>query len=416
MASRDACIGRNRAVQRGRRATAARLAGCALLACSLGALAAPAGALAAPQPGTIFAQNVGCTDPGDVTKFATKDDVYIKGSGIPAGTYYVNVTGPSGNSLNIADPGGQVTIGLDGILSCTQVTSVTPFDDTTNNGGVYSVSISSAAGGTGPRQKNFKLSDGGVVPPQSLVTVEKFYDANTDGVRNGTEPLITGWEVRAVGLSDDFAGMTTWNVLLDPGAWTISENTPVETNWLATTLTSVDITVPVDSPVQFGNVCIGGGGGGLTLGFWSNRNGQALVGSDDLAMLVALNLRTAAGGPFDPTGYAVFRTWILGATATNMAYMLSAQLAAMELNVYNGNVNGGSLIYAPGTTSANSAGFATVNAVMEEANTTLATNTNTTAGNVERTHQEALKNALDRANNNLNFVQGTPCAFSFATA
>jgi hypothetical protein len=57
-----------------------------------------------------------------------------------------------------------------------------------------------------------------------------------------------------------------------------------------------------------------------------------------------------------------------------MAYMLSAQLAAMELNVFNGFVNGNALIYAPGTTSANALGYASVNAVMAEANTDLATN------------------------------------------
>ena len=30
-----------------------------------------------------------------------------------------------------------------------------------------------------------------------------------------------------------------------------------------------------------------------------------------------------------------------------------------------------------------------------------------------RSYQEALKNALDRANNNLNFVQAAPCPFTY---
>ena len=88
-----------------------------------------------------------------------------------------------------------------------------------------------------------------------------------------------------------------------------------------------------------------------------------------------------------------------------MAYMLSAQLAAMELNVFNGFVNGNALIYAPGTLSANALGFATVNAVMAEANTELGLHAVATAAGPIRTYQEALKNALDRGNNNLNFVQ-----------
>ena len=51
----------------------------------------------------------------------------------------------------------------------------------------------------------------------------------------------------------------------------------------------------------------------------------------------------------------------------SMAYMLSAQRAAMELSVLNGKVDGDSLIYAPGTESANDLEFATVNDVMSEA-------------------------------------------------
>jgi hypothetical protein len=86
----------------------------------------------------------------------------------------------------------------------------------------------------------------------------------------------------------------------------------------------------------------------------------------------------------------------------------------MELNVYNGFVSGSSLIYAPGTTSANSLGFATVSAVMAEADAELAAHGIVLAGSPYRNYQEALKNALDRANNNLTFVQSTPCAFSFA--
>jgi hypothetical protein len=35
------------------------------------------------------------------------------------------------------------------------------------------------------------------------------------------------------------------------------------------------------------------------------------------------------------------------------------------------------------------------------------------SGSAFRALQEALKDALDDANNNLNFVQGTPCAFTF---
>jgi len=132
------------------------------------------------------------------------------------------------------------------------------------------------------------------------------------------------------------------------------------------------------------------------------------IGSDDFQMLTNLNLRNANGSAFDPPSQTQFRTWLLNATATNMAYMLSAQLAARELNVYNtslaNHVDANALIFAQGTTSANIAGFATVGAVMAQANTELGLHGSTLSGSPYRTYQEALKNALDKANNNLTFI------------
>lgn len=96
--------------------------------------------------------------------------------------------------------------------------------------------------------------------------------------------------------------------------------------------------------------------------------------------------------------YTAFRNWLLSATATNMAYMLSAQLAAMELNVEAGFVNGGALVYAPGTNSANGLGFTTISDLMAEANAELTLHGIALAGDSWRSYQEALKNALDKAN------------------
>jgi hypothetical protein len=288
--------------------------------------------------------------------------------------------------------------------------------------------------------------------PQGTITGAKYYDspARTVGILDlsGSGPfsaldaLISGWKINQGG--DASASITTgasgvdangypdnFTRTLDPGTYTFAEVQPTNA-WIQTgntskqgtttggatvTLTnkSYSVTIPNDQPssasgIYFGNVCLAGGGG-LTLGFWSNSNGKALFGADDLALMVSLNLRNANGTNFDPANYAAFRTWILNATATNMAYMLSAQLAAMELNVLNNKVSGSALIYAPGTLSADSNGFATVNAVMAEANTELGLHGLTVTASATRTYQEALKNALDKANNNLNFVQssGSTC-------
>jgi hypothetical protein len=210
-------------------------------------------------------------------------------------------------------------------------------------------------------------------------------------------------------------------VVLAPSCYTAQEGEIADPNhsWVHTnaSIQSKSVPVPGTAEINFGNVCLGAGGG-LTLGFWSNKNGQALVTSNtgnvsvcgaplpasDLAWLVGLNLRDGAGNSFDPATYAAFRTWILSATATNMAYMLSAQLAAMELNVLNGKVNGSVLVYAPGTGGSD---FKTVCQLMNLANTELGLHGSVLSGSPYRTYQEALKNALDRANNDQNFVQGS---------
>jgi hypothetical protein len=334
--------------------------------------------------------------------------------------------------------------------------------DTSNGGGVYILAICSV-GATSDSQCKFdafKAPSSSCEPncttPFGVISGAKYHDANANGIRDGGEVGIANWAIDVHdGFSDTlFTGgdgsfsttltaddytvleeQPTNNVcvteiinnvatLVCAPAWIQSGNAPagvegdpLSGNQASSTLgndavLNGDKTYSVHvvdggstSGLNFGNVCVGRGGG-LMLGFWSNKNGKALFGADDLALMVSLNLRNANGTNFDPASYAAFRTWLLGAKATNMAYMLSAQLAAMELNVFNTKVSGTALIYAPGTTSANASGFATVNAVMSEANTSLGSFGLTKSGNPERAHQEALKTALDRANNNLSFVQG----------
>jgi hypothetical protein len=76
----------------------------------------------------------------------------------------------------------------------------------------------------------------------------------------------------------------------------------------------------------------------------------------------------------------------------------------MELNVLNGKVNGSAIVYAPGTGGSD---FKTVCQLMTLANTELGLHGSVLSGSSFRAYQEALKNALDRANNDQNFVQGS---------
>ena len=132
-----------------------------------------------------------------------------------------------------------------------------------------------------------------------------------------------------------------------------------------------------------------------------------------LELLKALCLRNEKGANFDPKTYSEFKSWLGNGTGVNMANQLSVHLACMTLNVNTGVQNGNALIYAPGTTSANAQGFTTLNALMAEANALLCKKGNILSADPDRAYAAALKDALAKGNNNLNFVQTAPCSFSF---
>ena len=110
----------------------------------------------------------------------------------------------------------------------------------------------------------------------------------------------------------------------------------------------MSVDVPPDAVVNFGNVCLGAGGG-KTLGFWSNKNGAKII-TDSGALATIINPLPLVNGSgayvADFANHGAFKSWILGASATNMAYMLSAQLAAMALNVGPGDVDGDAYVLA----------------------------------------------------------------------
>lgn len=270
-------------------------------------------------------------------------------------------------------------------------------------------------------------------PPQERghIDIEKFYDANANGLNDAGDHPIAGWEVTVSPTPGQL--FTPASIDVDPGNYQVDESTPVEPNWIHTgslldgspqasdtTVGPFAVTAGQTRLVEFGNICVGANGGGHTLGFWSNKNGQATLNDDggvgsELALLSSKNLKNEDGTDFNPTTYAQLRTWLLNARAVNMAYMLSAQLAAMVLNVEEGFVNPNALIFAPGTSAGAATGFATVQQIIDEANAALGADGSTPSGDPNRAIQEALKNALDAANNNQNFAHpnAAACPFTF---
>ena len=416
----------------------------ALAAVALLALLTTNASMVAPLSGAIFTTNSLC-DGTNVNIFATKADVYIDGgpahqgaAGLPPGPYYIQVTEPDGTLLGtslgtlnetpiVVNLAGEFSVcyQLAGIVrkGTTDVSGgpVAPdgYDTTTNGGGEYKVWVSQdpTFANAASKTDNFKVEKEDEIVQQGSLSVIKFYDANANGA-NDDGQLINGWKVR---IQDgiDLIRFTPTTVLVDADDYVVTEFTPAETNWVQTTPNPVNITIANgdDKTVEFGNLCLGAGGG-KTLGFWSNKNGQATMNdggtlAPELALLDGLCLSNATGPQANFGTYTAFRTWILGANAVNMAYMLSAQLAAMKLNIEAGFVSPSALIYAPGTPGANSLGFNTVANVVAAAEAALCADGYTPVGDSNRASQEALKDALDNANNNLTFVQPTPCPFTF---
>ena len=396
-------------------------------------------ALMAPLPGAIFTTDGTCTGV-DLNIYASKNDVYIDGgpahvgsAGLPAGEYYVQVTEPNGDllgtSIGTTDETPVVVNANGEFVQCYQLSAILrrasnpgPFpvapdgyDDTTNPGGEYKVWVSRVSNFANDDTKtdNFKVADNTQQPGR--LNVIKYYDTNTNGVQDGTEVEITGWEF-IVGAQATFPSIvetktTPASIVVSPGCYTAQEGDA--TGWIHTT-SKIDSKAVVSggtTTISFGNVCLGPGGG-LTLGFWSNKNGQALITSTDLQHLRDdFCLRNADGTEFNPTTAAQVKSFLLAATATNMANMLSAQLTAMYLNTVHGFVNGGALVFggsnpAGCTVPVNGNGFITVNVLMTDAAAELCAHGLVLSGNPERACQEFKKTTIDKANNNLNFVQG----------
>jgi hypothetical protein len=148
---------------------------------------------------------------------------------------------------------------------------------------------------------------------------------------------------------------------------------------------------------------------GKSMGFWTNKNGQALIKLPWAAGLNALAPYAAfTPYPKEPSGSTPFNTgnlskfksqvknYILNANATDMRYMLAAQLLATELSLGTRGgclepfeevwLDDGDLVFEPGEA-------VTIGSIMDNAITQWQTGTRAT--------QEAVKNLLDKINNNL---------------
>lgn len=408
--------------------------------------------------------------------YATKDAVYLKGGpqntqsqGLPNGTYYFQVTDPSGATLLSTDPavcrqvqvvGGVITGAASAAGACAHSNGIfnpatgatpvklMPFNDTPNNGGEYKLHLirqtsTTSVGADGLTLKfqskdsktdNFKVRKSTCTTdcnPITYVTLSgtKFYDANANSI-NDNEAGIAGVRVNIFVEGNLLATAITgadgkWSASIPADSnYKVCEILPVAcpsdavgSYWVQTApfpdgageqcysgTASADV-----AGLNFGNVFFVPAKGGYTLGFWSNKNGQAIMKSNDnfagaLQFLSGLNLKDYSGTDFNPGNYMQFRSWLLNGNAVNMAYMLSVQLAATSLDVRYGSLSDGTIVDARGL----GLGFPTIGSLRNSANTELnyidpsgtIFGSQTFTGNPLRQDEEIIKNALDAINNN----------------
>jgi hypothetical protein len=242
--------------------------------------------------------------------------------------------------------------------------------------------------------------------PGSDVSGNAFNDVDRDGVRDPGEGPLVGWGVRLVTTST-----TVQSVVTDANGDYVFPNVPagnytvefvIQAGYDATRTSAYAIEVcgcanqGVD---EFAAAPMARGCDARTIGFWRNRNGSALVTQYDiLTTLPGLCLANANGTMTPPPeNLRDWQAFLQGANSVNMAYMLSAQLAAMHCNVLAGQVDPNCRIVDPVL------GGMTIHDLMQRAIQSLCNDGYTPVGDPNRDAQAALKNALDQANNNANW-------------
>jgi hypothetical protein len=256
----------------------------------------------------------------------------------------------------------------------------------------------------------------------------KWYDLNMNGVRDAGEVAIKGFKIELHNSTGLFATVFTNSAgeycfdNLPLGNYTVKE-VPPNSQWLPTT--SMSLAVPLtrnemmSEGNDFGNICLGDGGG-RTIGYWTNKNGQAELTTKWSTVVASGVLRdpifaglpnTNKKAPYFTSPAQVKNFLNKAESSVNVAgprYMLAAQYLAMKLNVITGHVVGSSLIYVGdlnGNGLADASDFMTVNAVLLKVRAEWSTwNRNT---------QECWKKVLDNGNNNKIFLCSSPCAITY---
>jgi hypothetical protein len=248
---------------------------------------------------------------------------------------------------------------------------------------------------------SFRIGDGS----GSDVLGSVFLDADRDGVRDAGEGPALNWQVRLV--TSTTSQLTATDVLgnyrfVDVPAGSYTVELVLQSGSIATNTSTAAVAVLGCANAQiaaFGVAPAMLACDGHTIGYWRNRHGLMRVQQFGiLQTLPALHLRGLLGAHVAPANLCLFDLYLTCANSINMAYMLSAQLVAMHCNVMVGFVDPQCVIRDPHL------GNLTVAQLMQQAILSLSQHGLTLPGHPQRAAQQRLKNALDAANNNQNWL------------
>lgn len=255
---------------------------------------------------------------------------------------------------------------------------------------------------------SFRIGDGS----GGDVTGTVFDDVNENGVQDNGEAGLPGWEVS---LNDDLGvvalattdgnGVYTFE---NAGAGDFTVALTLQAGFVATGESSGPVTSCACADKEGPNFGVQPEGTTVccdarTIGFWRNSQGRALVCQYNiLGMLPSLCIVNKCGQQVSPSNIWAYKSYMKKANSWNMAYMLSAQLVAMHNNVVVGFVDENCVI------EDDCLGTLTVGELIQQAVASLCAHpfTPPCTGAI-RQQQRRLKDALDDANNNLNWANSS---------
>lgn len=204
--------------------------------------------------GAVFTTDISCGNT-NVNIYSDKNTVYLNGgpqhgssAGLPDGSYYVQVTDPSGAVVLGKSVTPNVTVTGGSFAHCYQLATIlftasssfiaAGYDDTTNAGGEYKVWVSQDPTFVNNTTKtdNFKVKSN---PQNDLGSISgvKWQDNNADGVQDGTEPLLPNWGIelwdatqtnKIASTTTDSQGFYEFNDVI-PGTYQVCEVIPDNT-------------------------------------------------------------------------------------------------------------------------------------------------------------------------------------------